>query len=115
MYEFQHEITKKIDQYLLPQYANFDGKKNYKHRAYILVDDIGISERKLAIRVPGLTIGYIRYTGDYPDTMIIKSIKIDTYDKVMAINFSEEISSLDLTNYIGKPLILEEDYYGENQ
>lgn len=114
-HEFQNEITKKIDEYLLPKLKDFDGIKTYKHRTYILVDDIGIQERKLAIRVPGLTIGCIRYTGDYPDSMMIKSIGINKYDKMMAMNYTEEIDSLDLSSYIGKPLILEEDYYGKDQ
>lgn len=113
--EFQNEVTKKIDEYLLPKLKDFDGIKTYKHRTYILVDDIGIQDRKLAIRVPGLTIGIITYTGDYPDTMIIKSISINKYDKMMAMNYTEEIDSLDLSSYIGKPLILEEDYYGKDQ
>lgn len=114
-YVFQNVITKKIDEYLLPKLKDYDGTKTYKHRTYILVDDIGIQERNLTIRVPGLIIGSIKYTGDYPDSMIIKHIKVDKYDKMMAMNYTEEIDSLDLSNYIGKPLILEEDYYGKDQ
>lgn len=114
-YEFQNKITRKIDEYLLPLLKDFDGIKTYKHRTYILVDDIGIQDRKLAIRVPGLTIGCIRYTGDYPDNMIIKSIQVDKYTKMVAMNYTKEIDSLDLSSYIGKPLILEEDYYGKDQ
>lgn len=115
IHDFQNEITKEIDQFLLPKFKDFDGIKTFKHRTYILVDDIGIQDRKLAIRVPGLTIGCIKYTGDYPDSMMIKSIKVDEYTKMMAMNYTKEIDSLDLSKYIGKPLILEEDYYGENQ
>lgn len=114
-YEFQNEITRKIDEYLLPKFKDHDGIKDYKHRTYILVDDIGIQTRKLAIRVPGLTIGYIRYNGDYPDSMMIKSIKVDKCTKAMAMNYTNEIDSLDLSSYIGKSLILEEEYYGKNQ
>lgn len=114
-YEFQNEITRKIDEYLLPKFKDYDGIKEYKHRTYILVDDIGIQTRELAIRVPGLTIGYIRYTGDYPDSMMIKSIKIDKCTKTMAMNYTNEIDSLDLSSYNGKSLILEEEYYGKNQ
>lgn len=114
-HEFQNEITKKIDECLLPKLKDFDGIKTYKHRTYILVDDIGIQDRKLPIRIPGLTIGIITYTGDYPDNMLIKSISINKYDKIMAMNYTEEIDSLDLSSYIGKPLILEEDYYGKDQ
>ena len=74
--DWQNDVTYYIDQYLKDSLQKYDGKKDYKHRTYILVDNIGIKDSTFAIRCPGMTIGHIKYSGSYPDSMIITEIKI---------------------------------------
>lgn len=114
--DWQNDVTYCIDQYLKDSLQKYDGKKDYKHRTYILVDNIGIKDSTFAIRCPGMTIGHIKYSGSYPDSMIITEIKI--YNDMLSalhIFYKPGLVSLKFNQFIGKPLILKEDYFdGEN-
>ena len=114
--DWQNNITHFADQYLKESLQKYDGKDNYKHRTYILVDDFGIKESTFAIRCPGLTIGHVKYSGTYPDNMTITEIKIYNDNKFAKQMFYKPglVSSL-FDQFIGQPLELKEDYFdGEN-
>ena len=109
--DWQNNITYEIDKYLNESFNPFDGKSNYKHRTYILVDDIGIKDSIFAIRCPGMTIGHVKFSGTYPDKMIIEEIKIYDDPKVLSMMYNTELISVNFDSYIGKPLVLEEEYF----
>lgn len=114
--DWQNDITHFADQYLKDSLQDYDGKKNFKHRTYILVDDYGIKESTFAIRCPGMTIGHVKFSGEYPDNMTITEIKIYNDNKFAKQMFYKPglVSSI-FDQFIGKPLILKEDYFdGEN-
>lgn len=114
--DWQNDITHFADQYLRDSLLKYDGKDGPKHRTYILVDDFGINESTFAIRCPGMTIGHVKYSGNYPDNMIITEIKIYNDNSFAKWMFYKPglVSSL-FDQFIGKPLILKEDYFdGEN-
>lgn len=109
--DWQNNITYEIDKYLNESFKPFDGKSKYKHRTYILVDDIGIKDSAFDIRCPGMTIGHVKFFGTYPDKMIIDEIRIYDDPKVLSMMYNTELISVNFDSYIGKPLVLEEDYF----
>lgn len=109
--DWQNDLTYQIDKYLKESFKTFDGKSNYKHRTYILVDDFGLKDSLFAIRCPGMTIGHVKFSGTYPDNMTIKEIKIYDDPKVLSMMYDTKLLSVNFDSYIGKPLVLEEDYF----
>ena len=109
--DWQNDLTRDIDQYLKESFKSFDGKSNYKHRTYILIDDFGITDRTFAIRCPGITIGHVKVSGTYPDKMTIEEIKIYDDPKVLSMMYNTDLIKVNFDSYIGKPLVLEEDYF----
>ena len=58
-----------------------------------------------------MTIGHVKFSGTYPDKMIIEEIKIYDDPKVLSMMYNTELISVNFDSYIGKPLVLEEDYF----
>ena len=110
--EYQNDLTKEIDKYLLPSLIKFNGINTYKHRTYILVDDIGCKDHTFAIRCPGMTIGEVKFIGFYPNTQIISSIVIDTENKALGMSYNvDELTKADFSKFINKKLELKERYW----
>lgn len=100
--EFYCEITTQLDELsgIIKEYPASDDDYNFAYRHYILADDWALENKLLAIRIPGGTLGSIRYDDDY----VITSIGVDldyvigTYPK----NINETLKEL----YVGKKLDL---------
>lgn len=102
--EFRSDLTKAIDTHLK---SSFKELTNIT-RTYILVDKIGIGRKAFAIRCPGLTIGTIYFSGEYPNDMIITKVTIDAPHRTMKMFYNNTIQNFNCDEWIGKKLSIEE-------
>lgn len=79
----------------------------YEQKTYILMDDISIKEKVLAIRCPRATVGHIHYD-DSSGKKIITEVEI--YNDTCKMLYKESVKDIVTSKkYIGKELILEEE------
>jgi hypothetical protein len=96
--EFTCEITEKLDKLAgitkkLDIYSSF-----YRH--YVLADKISLSEKSLVIRIPGGSLGYIKYD----NKNIITDIFVDT--NYVVSTYPKDVNEIISKLYIGSQLNL---------
>ena len=104
--EYYNDFTGECDTHLIQRMKEF---YEYGQKTYILIDNIGLKEKALAIRCPGATVGHIRYD-DSSGKKIITEVEI--YNDTLKMFYNESIKDIVTSKkYIGKELILEEERY----
>lgn len=102
--EFKNDLTKALDEHLKDSVKNLGDFA----RTYILVDKIGLKNKEFAIRCPGLTIGGVYFSGEYPNDMTITKLVIDDDCLATTMFYKSSIFSFDCDDWIGKKLIINE-------
>ena len=101
--EYYNDITRECDTHLIPGMKKL---YEYGQKTYILMDDISLKEKVMAIRCPGATVGHIRYD-DSSGKRIINEIEFyDTFKMFYNNSINDIVTS---KKWIGKELILEEE------
>lgn len=91
--EYVCDITRDLD-----KMSNLDSEKLFHH--YIIYDKHDLENHLVCIRVPGGTVGYIKYD----DNFIIIEIFIDT--NYVVKTYSKDVNNEINKKYIGGKLIL---------
>ena len=101
--EYYNDFTRECDTHLIPGMKKL---YEYGQKTYILMDDISLKEKVMAIRCPGATVGHIRYN-DSSGKRIISEIEFyDTFKMFYNDSINDIVTS---KKWIGKELILEEE------
>lgn len=104
--EFTCEITEKLDELagITKKLDNSEGNNEYQYssfyRHYVLADKISLSEKSLVIRIPGGSLGYIKYD----DNNIITDIFVDT--NYVVSTYPKDVNEIISELYIGSQLNL---------
>lgn len=102
--EYYNDFTRECDTHLMQRMKKF---YEYGQKTYILMDDISLKEKVMAIRCPGATVGHIRYE-DSSGKKIITEVEI--YNDTFKMFYNESVKDIVTSKkYIGKELILEEE------
>lgn len=101
--EYYNDFTRECDAHLMQKMKEF---YEYGQKTYILMDNISLKEKILAIRCPGSTIGHIRYNDSSGKRIITE---IEFYDDFKMF-YNDSINDIVTSKkWIGKELILEEE------
>ena len=101
--EYYNDFTRECDTHLIPGMKKL---YDYGQKTYILMDNISLKEKVMAIRCPGATVGHIRYD-DSSGKRIISEIEFyDTFKMFYNDSINDIVTS---KKWIGKELILEEE------
>ena len=102
--EYYNDFTRECDTHLIPGMKKL---YDYGQKTYILIDNISLKEKVMAIRCPGATVGHIRYN-DSSGKKIITEVEI--YNDTFKMFYNESVKDIVTSKkYIGKELILEEE------
>ena len=101
--EYYNDFTRECDTHLMQRMKEF---YEYGQKTYILMDNISLKEKILAIRCPGSTVGHIRYDDSSGKRIITE---IEFYDDFKMF-YNDSINDIVTSKkWIGKELILEEE------
>ena len=78
----------------------------YGQKTYLLMDNISLKEKVLAVRCPGATVGHIRYDDSSGKRIITEIEFYDTFKMFYNDSINDIVTS---KKWIGKELILEEE------